>query len=250
MESQRLKRLMKLLNLLQSGHITTSCTLASALGCSRRTVFRDIRLLNQVGVSAGFARERGAYAVDSQKLLLTCRLEEGEYIAILVAALVSPLTQTSLFTEKVNQGIAKLLAKAHEPVRKKVTNLLGSIVFEMRGPDHPEFQERVFEPIIVALCEREQLRVYYRVKGKKHAYCTKIAPYRLMLSDKSWKLTARSSIHRRVVQFDLAEIEKIETTGDHYFTPVYYLQSGHNGSKRPHAPPASAYLHAMPSETE
>jgi predicted DNA-binding transcriptional regulator YafY len=163
---------------------------------------------------------------------------------------VSPLSQSSFFAEKVNQGIAKLMVKAREPVRTKVTNLLKSIVSETRGPDLPELQERVFEQIVVALCEHRRVRVYYRVKGKKHTYCTKIAPYRLTLSNGSWRLTARSSIHRRVIQFNLANIEKIETTGDHYSIPLYYLQSGHTGSKMPHVPPASAHLYATPSETK
>jgi hypothetical protein len=51
-------------------------------------------------------------------------------------------------------------------------------------------------------------------------------------SERGWRLIARSSIHRGVVQFDLSEIEKVEPTGDHYLIPLHYLQSSSGGSMR------------------
>ncbi len=48
MVMSRLKRSLELLNLLQSGHGQTVKSLANALGCSRRTIFRDIKVSSHV----------------------------------------------------------------------------------------------------------------------------------------------------------------------------------------------------------
>jgi predicted DNA-binding transcriptional regulator YafY len=232
MKSRRLTRLLELLNLLQSAHATSSGDLAVALGCSRRTIFRDIKALRQSGVDVRFAREEGAYVATSDNSLPTSHLEEGECVAVLVAALMSPLSQTEAFAGKVSQGVAKLMGKARPQVRRKVNVLLRSIAVEACRASLLDPQKEVFEKIIDALCERRQVRIYYRFGDHKDLQCTKISSYRLTPCESGWSLIARSSIHRGVVQFDLSGIEKVEPTGDRYAIPLRYLQSSSGSSMR------------------
>ena len=232
MKSRRLARLLELLNLLQSAHATSSGELAVALGCSRRTVFRDISALRQSGVNVRFAREEAAYVATSSDALPTSHLNEGECVAVLVAALMSPLSQTEPFAGRVSQGVAKLMGKARPQVRRKVNVLLRSIAVDARQAALLDPQKEVFEKILEALCERRQVRIYYRLHGQQELHCTKISPYRLTPGERGWRLIARSSIHRGVVQFELSEIEKVEPTGDRYVIPLHYLQSSSAGSTR------------------
>lgn len=232
MKSRRLTRLLELLNLLRSAHATSSGDLAVALGCSRRTVFRDIKALRQSGVNVRFAKEEAAYVAAPDNSLPTSHLEEGECVAVLVAALTSPLSQTEAFAGKVSQGVAKLMGKARPQVRRKVNILVRSIAVEARKTSLFDRQKEVFDKIIEALCERRQVRIYYRLGDQEDLHCTKIASYRLTPCESGWRLIARSSIHRGVVQFDLSEIEKVEPTEDRYAIPLRYLQSSSRSSTR------------------
>lgn len=232
MKSRRLARLLELLNLLQSAHATSSGDLAVALGCSRRTVFRDISALRQNGVNVRFAREEAAYVANCGNVLPTSQLDEGECVAVLVAALMSPLSQTEPFAGKVSQGVAKLMGKARPQVRHKVNVLVRSIAVDSRQARLLDPQKEVFEKILEALYERRQVRIYYRLHGQEDLHCTKIASYRLTPCEGGWRLIARSSIHRGVVQFHLSEIEKVEPTTDRYVIPLHYLQSSSGGSTR------------------
>lgn len=232
MKSRRLTRFLELLNLLQSAHATSSGDLAVALGCSRRTVFRDIKALRQSGVNIRFAKEEGAYVATPDKSLPTSHLEEGECVAVLVAALMSPLSQTEAFAGKVSQGVAKLMGRVRPRVRRKVNVLVRSIAVEACQASLLDPRKEVFEEIIDALCERRQVRIYYRLDDHQDLQCTKISSYRLTPCDSGWRLIARSSLHRGVVQFDLSEIEKVEPTGDRYAIPLRYLQSSWCSSTR------------------
>jgi predicted DNA-binding transcriptional regulator YafY len=232
MKSRRLTRLLELLNLLQSAHATSSGDLAVALGCSRRTVFRDISALRESGVNVRFAKEEGAYVATAGNALPTLHLDEGECVAVLVAALMSPLSQMEPFAGQVSQGVAKLMGKARPQVRRKVNVLIRSIAVEARRASILAPPNEVFEKIVDGLCERRQVRIYYRLSGQKELHCTKISSYRLTPCDRGWRLIARSSLHRGVVQFDLSEIEKVEPTGDRYSIPLHYLQSSSDSSMR------------------
>ena len=161
----------------------------------------------------------------SDSSLPTSHLEEGECVAVLVAALMSPLSQTEAFAGKVSQGVAKLMGKVRPRVRRKVNVLVRSIAVEACQANLLDPQKEVFEEIIDALCERRQVRIYYRLCNHQDLQCTKISSYRLTPCESGWRLIARSSIHRGVVQFDLSEIEKVEPTGDRYAIPLRYLQS-------------------------
>jgi predicted DNA-binding transcriptional regulator YafY len=183
-------------------------------------------------VDVRFAREEAAYVAILNDGLPTSHLDEGECVAVLVAALKSPLSQTEPFAGKVGQGVAKLMGKAGPQVRRRVNVLLRSIAVESRQADLLGPPGDVFEKILDALCERRQVRIYYRLHGQEDLHCTKISTYRLTPCERGWRLIARSSIHRGVVQFDLSEIEKVEPTGDHYVIPLHYLQSSSGGSMR------------------
>lgn len=56
--TQRLERLLRLVNLLQSGRQFNTRELSEILGVSRRTIFRDINLLQDCGVQIQFSEER------------------------------------------------------------------------------------------------------------------------------------------------------------------------------------------------
>jgi len=238
MSTSRLVRLLKLANLLQSGRPVTGQELAVTLGCCKRTVLRDIRVLQESGICVRYSRKHGVYAVDSQPPRKRPFPDEDEYVAMLVAASVSPLMQTNVFADRISQSIAKLMMNAPESTRAKVTNLLASIVLEGCVPDYCKLDESMFKMIIDAFREREQLRVYYRMTEKEQIQCTKTSPYQLVLSLTGWTLIARSSVHRRVVQFNLGAIERVVPVGDAYSTPFYYLQSGQFRSNNSHVPPS------------
>lgn len=61
--SERLKRLVRLILALQHGKPKTLKDLTQIFGVSRRTVFRDLSLLVEVGIEVQWCRSTGTYEV-------------------------------------------------------------------------------------------------------------------------------------------------------------------------------------------
>lgn len=59
----RLDRALRILKLLQSGHRYDPCALAKQLQVGRRTMFRDIALLREMGIEVNYAPDRGQYVI-------------------------------------------------------------------------------------------------------------------------------------------------------------------------------------------
>ncbi len=59
----RLKRVLQLMRALQSGPPSTPDELALRFGVSRRTVFRDLELLTEAGISNTYNRSTGTYSM-------------------------------------------------------------------------------------------------------------------------------------------------------------------------------------------
>ena len=59
----RLKRLLQLVRILQCEPPKTENDLMDLLGISRRTIFRDLKLLTEAGVSVTYDRTTGKYSI-------------------------------------------------------------------------------------------------------------------------------------------------------------------------------------------
>lgn len=59
----RLKRVLQLMRALQRGQPRTAEELACLLSVSRRTVFRDLELLAEAGISYTYNRSTGTYSI-------------------------------------------------------------------------------------------------------------------------------------------------------------------------------------------
>ena len=75
--------------------------IADACGVDRRTVYRDLALLEEIGVPV-FQRD-GRFFIDREHYLATLRLSMDETVALLVAA-----TESTQQTPHLGSAIAKL----------------------------------------------------------------------------------------------------------------------------------------------
>lgn len=69
MKTSRVSRVVQLLTTLQSGENYDTDDLAKMLGTSRRTVFRDLKELQAVGVPYHYNAKSGSYTIDPEFFL-------------------------------------------------------------------------------------------------------------------------------------------------------------------------------------
>jgi len=92
MRTSRVHRLLKSITLLRSGRRFDADTLAAEVGVSRRTPFRDLKLLEDIGVSCRFEHNDNTYSISGDMFLPALRLSLDEALALLLVTrkFVSP----------------------------------------------------------------------------------------------------------------------------------------------------------------
>ncbi len=131
--------------------------IAEACGVDRRTIYRDIALLNHAGVPV--AQEYGRFYLDRDQYLARVRLTYAEITALFLAALV--LTRQSRFFNPHLVGAAhKLLQSLPDSLHNSAETLLQSPAYTSVDVDHGELPlVFVVDTVIRAWTERRPLRM-------------------------------------------------------------------------------------------
>lgn len=142
MVREPIKRIIRLLTTLQSGQAPSVDKLASLLGCSRRTLFRDLNTLQKVGVPIFFDKSRNGYLIKNNKHLFDTRKDTQNF--------------TTSTLKDIKKGINKLLETASRDSNFKDKSIFSKKVFIVHGHNEgiresvARFLEKVqLEPIIL-----------------------------------------------------------------------------------------------------
>ncbi len=79
--------------------------------------------------------------------------------------------------------------------------------------------ESTYERLLEAASRRQCVRIYYESLTEWKEICTRLNPYRLLFSRRSWYVIGRSSLHRSTRTFNVGRIRKLEVLDDHFEIP-------------------------------
>ena len=128
-DTKRLSRLTAILTQLQTKRLLTSSTLAEKFGVSVRTIYRDIRALEQAGVPILTEDGRGYTLMEGYKIPPVMFTENQANALILAEQLVLKNKDTS-FIEDYSEAIDKIKAVLRQSEKDKVNLLADRTRFE------------------------------------------------------------------------------------------------------------------------
>ncbi len=208
---ERLSRCLELLHTLQSGIGHNAGQLASDFSVSRRTIYRDLGVLRDTGITLNYDLRKRAYTVDSPVRFLPKSLFDEELLALLMAAHVSDVRRIPEICSLVDRAVGKLLGQASAACRAEAANLLSSVERQPSQIPWPEGREDICRTILTAIQRERPLRIIYLAEPKSRGPIqTKVIPHRLVVSEATWQLVGRSSWHHRVYMFDTGLIQRAE----------------------------------------
>jgi len=70
-----------------------------------------------------------------------------------------------------------------------------------------------------AISQRRSVRIVYQSPAENEQITTRLSPYRLLFSRRSWYVIGRSSVHRGTRTFNVGRIRKLEGTEESYQIP-------------------------------
>jgi predicted DNA-binding transcriptional regulator YafY len=248
----RINRVIEILTRLQAGESYTVSDLSQIFGTSRRTIFRDMRELQAIGVPYHYDIKTGGYTIESTFFLPPADLNLQEALSLLLLAhKVSNQVQLP-FKRSALLAALKIENNLPDEIKQYCKAALGNI---STGADArlPVRQNARFDWIFTQLQEaiekKHKVNICYYPFFESGVINIELCPYHLFYNNQKWHVLGYSSPHNRVRTFELNCIRELEITeecfpGDKDFNVSEYL--GRAWSMVPEGQIYHVKLHFLP----
>ncbi len=219
MNLSRIHRLLQVLGLLQAGRGYNPEALAMACGVSKRTVFRDLEILRQSGVPLKFDEQDQRYRIPGTYYLPPTNLTHGEALALLVLCHEMGKHAGLPFFGAAHSAAIKLESSLPGRLREQLLGLAEAVEIQPPPSNPLEGQMPVYEQLLEAAARRRAVRIRYDSLTEWKEIRTRLSPYRLLFSRRSWYVIGRSSLHRSTRTFNVGRVLEVEPLDDRFQVP-------------------------------
>ena len=205
---KRISRIISILTQIQTKRVLTSSALAEKFGVSVRTIYRDIKTLEQAGVPIMTEEGKGYSLMEGYKIPPVMFTENEANALITVEQLVRKNKDSSLIKEYAG-AINKVKAVLLYSTKEKVDLLSNRIA--VRPTVQNKSTSNSLTLIQNALTAFKVLKITYHSENKDERTERKVEPFALHNSlQESWTLIAYCRLRKDFRMFRLDRILKIE----------------------------------------
>ena len=229
----RIRRLLLLVEVLQSGRSFNTVQLSDQCGVSRRTIFRDLRTLQDSGIPVEFSKSSGGYSLRSRIFVPPTDFTLNEALSVVI--LCNELGDRAggiPFQQAAWSAGMKLLSSLPGQLREFVTEAAQAIDVRLAPFNRLDEAEPFYQLLTRAIARRRQVRIQYRsfMPDEPDEFSTLLSPYRLLFGRRSWYVIGRSSLHRMIRTFHLGRILKAETLESRFRIPANFSLNRYLGN--------------------
>jgi proteasome accessory factor B len=219
--------------------------LAELCRVSRRTIFRDLDSLRESGVPLAFDSEHDRYFIPSAFFLPPTNFTAQEALAIIT--LVGKITTGARlpFSEPARMAALKLESSLPTSLRRDVRSVARRIQINMNQVNPLEGKDSIYQRLASCIEERQVVKVKYGSLFECERITTKLRPYQLLFSRRSWYVFGRSSLHRGIRTFNVGRIVELEVLKQKYSIPNKFNLERHFGNAWHMIPDAGADSHVV-----
>jgi len=217
---KRLTRLTSILTLLQSKRLITSTSLASKFSVSVRTIYRDIKALEQAGVPI-MAEEGKGYSIMEGYRLPPLMFTESEANALITAEQIVLKNKDASFVDEYTKAITKIRSILRNGTRDNA-DLLSKRVANLQN-FKSESTSNYLTTIQMALTNLFKIQLNYCSADNKETKRI-IEPFALYYSQENWVLIAWCHLRKSYREFRLDRIQKLVILDDKFESHKKTLQ--------------------------
>ena len=212
----RIDRLVAILIHLQSKKLVTAGEIAERFEMSLRTVYRDIRALEQAGVPILSETGRG-YSIMEGYHLPPVMFTNNEAAALLTANKMAEHFTDLSVSEQFNTAMFKIKSVLKESGQDFIERLDSHIVvFKPYGNPTEEFPYNFQTLIQQAILQKEVLKIEYFASYNKEVTERKVEPVGICFYSNRWHLIAFCRLRNEYRDFRLDRIKNILKTFETY----------------------------------
>jgi len=206
-KEKRLTRITSILIHLQSKRIVRAKEMSDRFEVSLRTVYRDIKTLQDAGVPIGSINGAGYYIMDGYALPPIMLSEEETNALLISEQLVLDQGDKSLIKDYTNFVIKiKSILKGRQ--KSKLAILENRI-----GPSSKDQKDdsNCLTSIQKAIVNYTVLKINYHSNSKKELTSREIEPLAISFTNKSWYVIAHCRLRNQMREFRLSRIRTLDT---------------------------------------
>jgi len=212
MKSTRISRVVNILTTLQAGAGYAVSDLAKMFGTSRRTIFRDLKELQTVGVPYRYNAKTGSYTVDPEFFLPPIDLNLQEALSLLL--LVHKASNQIQLPFKNSALLAALKIENNLPTKIKqyCNTTLQNISMRLNQQAPTNLLDKTFAQLQKAITDKRKVNIRYNSLFEGKIIDVELCPYHLMYNNRAWYVLGESSLHKSIRTFKLNRISELQTT--------------------------------------
>lgn len=205
-DTKRLSRLTAILTQLQTKRLLTASTLADKFGVSIRTIYRDIRALEQAGVPILTEDGKGYSLMEGYKIP-PVMFTEGQANALILAEQLVLKNKDTSFIKDYTEAIDKIKAVLKQSDKDKANLLSDRTRFEQNI--NRERNSNTISQLQQALTNFNLIKIDYTNEQNKTSHRL-VEPFALISTTENWLLIAWCRLRNEFRFFRLDRIKKMQ----------------------------------------
>ncbi len=205
-DTKRLPRLTAILTHLQTKRLITATALANKFNVSVRTIYRDIRALEQSGVPILTEEGKGYSLMEGYRLPPVC-FTESEANALITAEKIVLKNKDASFVKEYTQAIEKIKSVLKYNTKENAELLSRRMaVYQNLANDTPS---HYLASLQVALTNFNLTTITYQKPDSGEVTARTVEPFALLSTQGNWLLVALCRLRKDFRNFRLDRISKL-----------------------------------------
>lgn len=232
-DTKRITRLTAILTQLQSKRFVTANKLAEKFGVSNRTIYRDIKTLENAGVPI-FTEDGKGFSIMDDYRIPPIMFTEDEANALLTAELIIQASKDSSLIIKFSEAISKVKAVIPTKIKRKTERLEQKMGISNIYIDNSPKSKYLLE-IQKALVEYLVISIDYTNKSGQSTK-RNLEPFAIYSNkNNEWVMVAFCRLRQEFRTFSLIKIDKLVITTENFepnkMTFEQYLEKAFENTK-------------------
>ncbi len=217
----RVHRLLRLITVLQRDEPNTTGGLLRELGVSRRTFFRDLKLLQEAGVPYQHDRAQG-YRIDRSFYLPPINLTVPETLGLMLLGKSASTQRGRPMVGPALSAIYKLIATTPDPIREACGELMANVSVATDAAPIGDLESRYHTVLQRCIDQGRTCRIVYQSPVDDDGLHAMLCPYLLHYVNRAWYVLGYTDVHDEVRMLKLVRFIEIEPTDETFDRPENY----------------------------
>jgi predicted DNA-binding transcriptional regulator YafY len=227
----KIRRLLQILEYLQSGRRYHTGELSEFVGVSKRTIFRDLKVLQESGVQLLYDEAEQGYWIPPSTFLPPTDLTVNETLSLLLLGEKLGSSGVGLpFHAAARDAAMKLLANLPPMLRSHLSDLSDHLQITLEPKHQFTDAQENYQLVLEAIKNRRKIRLKYDSLAENARISTLVSPYQVLFQNRSWYAIGRSSLHKDVRTFHVGRILEATLTDDAYEIPPRFTLKKYFGN--------------------